>query len=195
MLNTAYQLYSLLTGDNSNRALNEKFLTDKRRDVLIAALELFINQQSGGLPMSETTETLSVGVPVVLAIPHTRIRDMVVTAVESPVGDWFRGMDASRELRSWAKGYDKVWYAAVELYARSDFQVTVRVDNPVNDDKGDIITKTITLEDFQRALILMATAQEGAYAHHFSDFLANNEDALTADLFMQMAIYGEEVFS
>lgn len=145
--------------------------------------------------------TIDAGVPVVIAFSYDRICDMVTTAIESPVGDWFHKVDASMELRqrvlTIAKGRDDKgpWYAVPELYAQSDFQLVATVENHTGSDAGQPVNKTLTMEDFQRALILMATKDDGAYSRHFADFLRGNEDALTADLFMQFAVYGEEVFS
>lgn len=146
--------------------------------------------------------TIDAGVPVVLAFSYQRICDLVTTAIETPVGDWFTKADATAELKQRAMTIAKArddrgpWYAVPELYAQSDFQLTVTADNPESTNgKGRYILKTLTMEDFQRALILMATKDDGAYSRHFADFLRGNEDALTADLFMQFAVYGEEVFS
>lgn len=143
----------------------------------------------------QTTPVLELGVPIVLAFSHQRIADMVTTAIESKVGDWFHQVRVSGALRSFGLKHNIVWYAAPQLYAHPGFRILVHVDNPVNDGNGETIMKQLTMEDFQRALILMATAKEGAYARHFADFLGNNEDALTADLFMQFAVYGEEIYS
>lgn len=139
----------------------------------------------------ETTNTIDVGVPVVLAIPHQRITDMVTTAVESPVGDWFRkatvlieGVDLS--------GLKKPYYAEASYWAQPAAGLVCVVDKPTEDHPG---RKIVRMEDFQHALILMATKEERTYSHHFADFLRSNEDANTADLFMQFAIFGEEIFA
>lgn len=147
---------------------------------------------------TETTSVIERSVPVVLAFSHQRIADMVTTAIESPVGDWFKKADASKELRDAAIFAAKArkdsgpWYAVRELYAINGFQMTVIAEDP---NRGGNLQKTLTMEDFQLALILMATKDDGAYSHHFADFLRSNEDANTADLFLQFAVYGEEVYA
>ena len=142
-----------------------------------------------------TTPVLPAGVAVVLAFPHQRIADMISTALDTPVGDWL--CKATVAPIENCDGIDKKLprYGQGAYWSKIDASLRVVVDNPVNDGQGDTLVKTLRMEQFQHALILMATKDDGAYSHHFADFLRSNEDALTADLFMQFAVYGEEVFA
>lgn len=145
--------------------------------------------------MAEATTPI-VGVPVILAFPHQRIADMVTTALESPVGDWLKRAIVVRTAID-SKPLDNhfPWYSQGAYWTQPAAALECTVENPVNDHSGWNKGKNLRMEDFQLALILMATAKDGAYARHFADFLGNNEDANTADLFMQLAVYGEEVFA
>lgn len=142
----------------------------------------------------QTTPT--VGVPVVLAIPHQRIADLVTTAIEGGACNiWLEAVKpaSGTNLKMLARKYSAdPWYSVGQVYAAPNFQMVVTVDKPTEDHPGH---KTLTLADFQMAFVLMATKDDGAYARHFGDFLNENEDALTGDLFMQFAVYGEEVYS
>lgn len=141
----------------------------------------------------QTTPVLELGVPVVLAFSHQRIADMVTTALESPVGDWLaRAVVIRSNVDSTPLDNHFPWYSQGAYWAQSAAGLACTVDKPTDDHSGK---KLLSLEDFQRALILMATKDEGAYSRHFADFLRSNEDASTADLFMQFAVYGEEVFA
>ena len=142
--------------------------------------------------MSTTAQTMSIGVPVVIAVNHQRIADLVTTALESPIGDWLVKAttinygfpeDVDRKMPFYSQG-------AYWVDQRAGLELTV--DKPTTDHPGK---KTVRMEDFQLALILMATKDDGAYSRHFADFLRGNEDACTADLFMQFAVYGEEVYA
>lgn len=144
-----------------------------------------------------TTPVLERGVPIVLAFSHQRIADMVCTAIESPIGDWLIKATTYHNIQMLGRmaAFKGPYYAAGEYWSDPEARLEVIVENPVNDHSGWNKTKTLRMEDFQRALILMATKDDGAYSHHFADFLRSNEDANTADLFMQLAVYGEEVFA
>ena len=121
-------------------------------------------------------------------IPAQRIADLVVSAVEG-----------NHMTRSWCTAFhlkrpghgdltDKVWYADPALYERDDFQILVQED--ANDDgKGDtdhLIGPAELCKGFQ----LMATK----YPAHFADFISENEDAVTADVFLQCVALGELVY-
>lgn len=143
--------------------------------------------------MTDETTTPDAGVPIVLAIPRQRIADLITTALESPVGDWFRKATVlvegiSRETIT----SEDPWYYQAAYWVQPAAGLVCVVDKPTDDHPG---RKIVRMEDFQTALILMATKDDGAYCAHFADFLRNNDDAITADLFMQFAIFGEEVFA
>jgi hypothetical protein len=165
-------------------------ISGKRRALVIEALQIAVQKEA---MMTETT-TPAVGVPVVLSIPHQRIADIITTALETPAGGWLIKALPPCHLREHANKVRRSgpWYSFGATYELPDFQMIVTVSNPVNDGKGDTIEKCLTREDFQNALILMSKPD---YAHHFADFLGENDDANTADLFMQLAVYGEEVFA
>lgn len=144
----------------------------------------------------QTTPVLELGVPVVLAFSHQRIADMVTTALESPVGDWLkRAVVARTSIDSKPLDNHFPWYSQGAYWSQPAAGIECVVENPESNRGGRNKDQTLRMEDFQRALILMATKDEGTYSRHFADFLRSNEDANTADLFMQLAVYGEEVFA
>lgn len=148
--------------------------------------------------MTETTTTTQpVGVPVVLAISHKRIADLLTTAMENPVGSWIIrvGTTPVEDKSGLVPTPGNPHYSQGAYWTKPDAALRLTVENPVRDNNGLTLVKTLRMEDFQNALILMATKDDGTYSHHFADFLRSNEDANTADLFMQLAVYGEEVFA
>jgi len=140
-----------------------------------------------------TQQALAIGFPVVLAIKHQRIADLITTALETPVGDWMQRA-VVQHIGGKPVGVDRKspWYSQGAFWANPGAGLVCDVDKPTDDHSGK---KVLILTDFQHALILLATAKDGAYAHHLGDFLACNDDANTADIFMQLAVYGEEVFA
>lgn len=50
---------------------------------------------------------------------------------------------------------------------------------------------TLNLEALQKGMKIMAEK----YPHHFSDFLADNDDSTTGDVFLQCALFGEILYS
>lgn len=168
-------------------------ITGKRRALVIEALRIAAAHEAA---MSDpTTPVLPAGVPVVLAFSHQRIADMISTCLDTPVGDWLHKASVVPVENCDGIETKLPRYGQGAYWSKIDAALRVVVDNPVNDGQGDTLVKTLRMEQFQHALTLMATKDEGAYSRHFADFLRSNEDAGTADLFMQFAVYGEEVFA
>ena len=46
-----------------------------------------------------------------------------------------------------------------------------------------------------RGLTKLATAEGGAYAHHFNNIIRDSGDAETADILMQFVCFGKEVYA
>jgi len=59
----------------------------------------------------------------------------------------------------------------------------------IEEDK--IITKTLNLKSIKKGLGVMAEQ----YPKHFADFLSENDDATTGDVFLQCCIFGEVIYS
>lgn len=123
------------------------------------------------------------------------LADLMTTFFESndPVTrSWYRGADVPIELRKAARKSGAPWYSHPETWADPDMILHVKVDRPTADDTGE---RFIRLRDLQRGFALLAMMQSGAYAKHFADILSENHDAGSADIFMQMVVFGEETYS
>lgn len=58
---------------------------------------------------------------------------------------------------------------------------------------GEVRKEILNLSSIRKGLQLMAESKE--YAHHWRDFLAENDDAITADVFLQFCLFGEVIYS
>lgn len=150
--------------------------------------------------MSEATETTFT---VSLTFTHKMLADLVTTFVESgdPVTrEWCRKVRPACITAEIARRFGRPWYADVKLYQVQQNE-TILLITAENDKAPGNFEKAITMADFTCGLALLAQAkdkkngQPGIYAHHFRDILDESIDATTADIFMQLVIYGEEVFA
>lgn len=57
-------------------------------------------------------------------------------------------------------------------------------------DKGSDGVCCLSREDFERALVILATK----YPHHFKDLIARTGDMYTGDILIQCAAFGEEKY-
>lgn len=125
-------------------------------------------------------------------VPWKTIADLMVSFVES--GDpvtrgWCESVVAdSASIRRWKTrdvvNDEDIWYAEAGFWSSPTWTILVK----------EIDGKRWTLgpADFSRALCLLA---DGQYSQHFSDIISQNTDAGTADIFMQMAAFGEEKYA
>lgn len=53
---------------------------------------------------------------------------------------------------------------------------------------------TLNMESIRKGLETMAHLKQGEGGHHFGDFMAENDDATTGDVFLQCCLFGEIVY-
>lgn len=140
-----------------------------------------------------------------LDIPAERIADLMVGALERNdfTRAWCWGVHLSGALKGKARELRTedgcVWYANPRVYELPDFELTVFEiedegkeveldddDNPVSNVKRHKVTQA----EIARGFSLMARQ----YPSHMSDFLRENEDAVTSDLFLQLTALGEAIY-
>jgi hypothetical protein len=153
--------------------------------------------------MTNETTTPDTTFSVSLTFTHKMLADVITTFVESgdPVTcSWCRKIRPSCTMAEAARRFGRPWYADVKLYQVQQNE-TILLITAENDKAPGDFEKAITMADFTRGLALLAQAKDkkngaiGIYAHQFQNILEDNHDSTTADLFMQLVVYGEEVFA
>lgn len=121
-------------------------------------------------------------------ISNKEIASLLVSAIENTghMSTWlqsveFVGPDAAKVN----EGYD--WYAEGKSF-NDTWGMKVQCDDPKDHQEGNAkFIKTIHTPDLEAALHLLAKD----HPRHFGDLISENADAITADVFIQLAIYGE----
>ena len=143
-------------------------------------------------PATTPTETTF---SVSLTFTHQMLADLITTFVESgdPVTrSWCQGLRPVDIASVQDRRFGRPWYASVKIYQTEDMIFIIKADEA----KGaGVFEKEIRISDFARGMSLLATHDKGAYAHQFQNILEDNHDATTADILMQLIVYGEEVFA
>jgi hypothetical protein len=132
-------------------------------------------------------------------ISPQRIADLIVTAVENnPVTrSWFAGMDltawidATTGLRSGknvTQGLSNPWYADPQLYQSGHF--AIEIVQIADERTGAAPRHRRTKTELLNAFKVMAQS----HRVHFSNFLAENEDATTANVFLQLFAFGDVIY-
>jgi len=122
---------------------------------------------------------------IVVPIKTQRIVDLLCTAIESGVGYWvteitqIKGKDA----------VEKPWYSCPTIF---DDELVLKVvyDDPDKEEGNGAASKEITMKDIHKGFEIMAVKESG----HFADFINENEDATTADVWWQCVVLGETVY-
>lgn len=127
-------------------------------------------------------------------VPMERVTNCIVGALEGGYSPWLHSFiynrdDTSNAAMAAAREANEVWYSHDEFWTMGG-SATAAYDTP-DDDEGDGTGRLpINLEALQRGLTLMQTGS----ASHFADLIAENDDAITHDVFMQYVILGEIVY-
>lgn len=118
-----------------------------------------------------------------------RVSDLVCTAIETPQGDWCR---LKRTVTP-----PKVVFRSSPNLGKGLFP---HIDYPLNhggaaifeveDKDGETREKTLDLQTIAKGLQIMAEK----HPKHWADFMAENDDAITGDVFLQCALLGEVIY-
>lgn len=113
------------------------------------------------------------------------------------------------------EGGSNYWYRIEEFHAPTTYQfrtfpeslkVFKHIDYPLNPDgylvvsdfhgcdepETEIKKRKLNFATIKRGLKLLSQSKE--YSHHWRDFLAENDDQITADVFLQFCLFGEVVY-
>lgn len=117
---------------------------------------------------------------VTIQVKHTidrqRLEDLLVTAFEGGSNYWIskvRWKSAKRDA------YEAAFDDGVSIY------ISAERGDPRSGEKY-----RLNLSNMRRGLQLMADK----YPRHMADILAENDDATTADVFLQLSLFGEVVY-
>lgn len=130
----------------------------------------------------------SIAVTVPLVVKCQRIQNLICTAFEGGSNDWLHSAAFVSGIGP-VPSYNVVWYGREGFFAHP-FAFDLTFDDPDKDEGNGKGRKRITNADLAPALALMAQN----HPSHFADFMGENEDATTADVFMQMLVLGELVY-
>ncbi|KGM36178.1 hypothetical protein [Inquilinus limosus] len=126
-------------------------------------------------------------VNISIDIPISRIADLVCNCFEGSYSPWIGSANLAPGEHA-IPGL--VFWAQPLLYEQPRFGIVVTYDGPDDDEGSFASQKTITLEDLRKGLELMAKEEP----YQFGNFLSDNDDAITADTFMQLVVLGEVVY-
>jgi hypothetical protein len=114
------------------------------------------------------------------------------------------------------EGGSNYWYLIEEFHAPSTYQFNygadlkkpagyfTHIDYPLNPDgylvvsdyygadDGKVVKRRLNYRSIKRGLQLMS--QSKTYAHHWRDFIDENDDAITADVFLQFCLFGDVIY-
>lgn len=118
-----------------------------------------------------------------------RIADLMVSVIEGGIGYWCKSvkLNIPPEIH-----FKSPWYDQEEIYNDPGLSIEV-VELDPSSDKNVEGSWIINLKSMERAFYLM---QEfgNPKGFHWRDFINENDDAITADVWFQLAVFGEVVY-
>ncbi len=127
-----------------------------------------------------------------VSITVGRVMDLVVSALEGGSNYWYYIVESCDPIDEskvpeweWHSAERAVWGGGyLKICDKEDFENGTEF-------KEGFKTWLLNEEAMKRGLELMATKD---YINHFSDFVQENDDANTADVFLQLSLFGEVVY-
>lgn len=152
--------------------------------------------------------TIQIEMPNEFAID--RIIDLLVGGFEGGVNYWARKarkvLPDGFDMEAWRhkNGFTDKWSSSTGGYQVSDFYLAPFVGGSIvfqeYDDGGRTVNvHHLTLDSIKQGLRIMATGGPdgktwGVKSQHFADWLNENDDATTADVFIQCCVLGDIVY-
>jgi hypothetical protein len=129
-------------------------------------------------------------VPTTVHVPAERVIDLICTGAEGGMSNsWCRSMDSEIKGSPDLSRIPESWHDFPRYFAPFVGGVIVfDAESPTSHDRR----KVRRVGRFAVSVALRLMAAE--YPQHFGDFMADNEDAITGDVFLQLCVYGEVIF-
>ena len=122
-------------------------------------------------------------IAVTTNIPTERVRDLIITAFEGGSNYWYAGLHIVEDV-------DEVGDPGVHRYHIVPTVPGGKIAFYVDDDEDEENPLTLDLEAIKKGLQIMSQK----YPRHFGDFMNENDDAITGDVFLQCCVFGKIIF-
>jgi hypothetical protein len=123
--------------------------------------------------VTETTAPATINITI--PVPVQVLRDLLVTAAEGGSNYWAR--------------------ISVPPDQTGEEYTAIRVrEHSAHSDDKPAYNAIVKAEDLAKGLAALATATFPAASKHLTDAITENHDAITADVVLQMAIFGDVIY-
>jgi hypothetical protein len=130
--------------------------------------------------LKSVEKNLAGAIPVTTLLTQQRICDMFVGACEGGSTYWCEEINLTKSVKPKLRGV--IWWGSENIY-----QPGIEMELKVDDEED---TRKLTWDSIVHGARKMAVEQP----RHFSDILTENDDATTADVFLQYCTFGEIVY-
>jgi len=136
-------------------------------------------------------------VTVKVSVSDEQISGLLCTAFEGGANYWYTQLDyelpdgiSIEDFREGGKFQPEgdYWHWCQLIPLVEGCALTLR--DKLDEDDGDDSPYRITREDIEKGVKVFATK----YPRHFSDFINQNDDAITGDVFLQCVVFGEAIY-
>ena len=149
-----------------------------------------------------TTEDKTKKVLTTIAVPveitEQRIEDLLCGAFDGQYGSSYSWAGIQGYEYPAGKSKADFTYKAMEVALAGGKMFLFNVEDGDESNKEYDAEKkekyTLTREKLIKGLEVMAALPKGKGGHHFRDFVNENDDAITSDVFVQCCIFGEIVY-
>lgn len=122
-------------------------------------------------------------IPITIEIPLERVQDLLCNALEGGSNYWYIIKKVKYPFKQ-TKESLKIEFEHLELPFRGGVLVFGDLEDPKREDTY------LTLRTIEEGLQLMATK----FPCHFADFILENDDAITGDVFLQCCLFKDVIY-
>jgi hypothetical protein len=133
-------------------------------------------------------------------IPLNRIHDLLVSALEGGSNYWYM-IENKIKPKGGLSFTDPIWkkerekdrsFVHISEYPFNKGGAIIFSDMEADEDQDGQKNLRLDLTAIERGLQLFAESKE--YSHHWADFLKENDDNATGDVFLQFCLFGDVIY-
>lgn len=141
--------------------------------------------------MNEPTPAVKVSaVKIDMSVPIKRIQDILCCALEGGSNYWYMIEEFIEPPKLVNRTDDERVYRHIDYPTNPGGALLFSVKEDVSDEEGERQVWRLDLQSIEKGLNIMSSK----YPRHFMNFMSDDEDAETGDVFLQCCLFGKLVY-
>lgn len=128
-----------------------------------------------------------------IEIDDKRVQDLLCSALEGGSNYWYNIDNSDGSVTTSPEDVGVEYWHEVPFTEKGVIVFTANGDDE-NEEINGATSWKLDRAAIERGLTVFASLKEGEGGHHYGDFIKENDDAITGDVFLQCCLFGEIIY-